>query len=251
MSVNKNKYCCIVEARMTSGRLRGKVMKNLDKKNLLIDYVIKNILNSKYFNNNNTVLASPTNEINDPLCDYVKKKYKIKIYRGSEHNVFDRVYQCSRLGNFDVNIRYTADNPFIDPVLIDKFVEKFAKEKIDYMSTRTMHHSKKWKLESEYPEGLSIEIYKAKLLEKIKKYVNKKNMDYPTWNLYSGPTKFRIKGFKLINLYKKKDFTNLRVTIDTNKDLKFVRKLIKLFRLKPGINNFFKVLSGRKKKKLN
>ncbi len=233
---------------MTSGRLRGKVMKNLDKKNLLIDYVIS-CFSSKYFNNNLKSPPSPTNEINDPLCDYVKKKYKIKIYRGSEHNVFDRVYQCSRLGNFDVNIRYISACPN-DPDNI-KTLSEIAKEKIDYMSTRTMHHSKKWKLESEYPEGLSIEIYKAKLLEKIKKYVNKKNMDYPTWNLYSGPTKFRIKGFKLINLYKKKDFTNLRVTIDTNKDLKFVRKLIKLFRLKPGINNFFKVLSGRKKKKLN
>ena len=43
-----------------------------------------------------------------------------------------------------------------------------------------MDHSKKWKLVSEYPEGLSLEIYKTRILDKIKKYVNEKNKDYPT-----------------------------------------------------------------------
>ena len=250
VSVKNKKIFCIIEARMTSGRLKGKTLKKIDKKNYLIDYVIQNILSSKYFNTSNIVLASPTHYTNDILCDYVKKKYNILIYRGSEHNVFERVYDCSRLVNSDYNIRYTADNPFIDSSLIDEFVSFFKKKKLDYLSTRTMDHAKKWKLKSEYPEGLSLEIYKTDVLEKIKKYVNEKNKDYPTWNMYSGPKKFNIKGFKLLPDYEGYNLEGLRLTIDTPKDLKFARKLIKLGRLKPGDNNFYKILKFRKKLKI-
>jgi spore coat polysaccharide biosynthesis protein SpsF len=248
---NKKKICCIIEARMTSNRLRGKVLKKLDKNNYLIDYVISNIINSKHFDASNTILASPTNKINDELCNYVKKKYNLNIYRGSEENVFERVHDCSNLANFEANVRYTADNPFVDPLLINQFVDFFLENNIDYLSTRTMNHTKKWKLASEYPEGLSIEIYKSKLLNEIAKYVNKKNMDYPTWNLYSGPKKYFLKGFKLIKSYKKKKLDGLRVTVDTQKDLHFIRELIKKFGLKPGRNNFLKILNLRNKIKFN
>lgn len=240
---------CIIEARMTSNRLKGKVLKKLDKENYLIDYVINNLLKSKFLNKDNIILATPIHFSNNKLSDYVKKKYNLSVFRGSESDVFNRVYECSRLIKSDVNIRYTADNPFIDPMLIDKFIKYFTKNNFDYMSTRTMNHSKKWKLKSEYPEGLSIEIYKTKILEKIKKYVNDKNKDYPTWNMYSGPKKFKIRGFGLLSSYKNKNFEGLRLTIDTKKDLKFSKKLIKIFNLKPGINNFSKILRLRNKTK--
>lgn len=248
--VKSKKIFCIIEARMTSGRLKGKTLKRLDKKNYLIDYVIQNILSSKYFNKSNIVLASPTDDSNNILCEYVKNKYQILIYRGSEENVFERVYECSRLIKSDYNIRYTADNPFIDGEIINSFTDFFIKQNLDYLSTRTMEHSNKWKLTSEYPEGLSLEMYKTKILTKIKKFVNEKNKDYPTWNIYSGPKKYKIDGYKLKPSYFGYDFNGLRLTVDTKKDLNFTRKLIKLIKLKPGKNNFLKILKFRKKTKL-
>ena len=95
-----------------------------------------------------------------------------------------------------------------------------------------------------------MEIYRSNLLEKIKKYFNKKNKDYPTWNMYSGPKKFKIEKFRLIKRYRNKDFEGLRLTIDTKKDLDFAKKLIKIFKLKPGENNFLKILNLRNKVKI-
>lgn len=235
---------------MTSGRLKGKTLKKLDEKNYLIDYVIQNILSSKYFSKNNVVLAAPTSYLNDNLCKYVKRKYGILVYRGSEENVFERVYDCSRLIKSDYNMRYTADNPFIDSNIINNFIDFFLKKNLDYLSTRTMDHSKKWKLVSEYPEGLSLEIYKTRILDKIKKYVNERNKDYPTWNIYSGPRKFKILGYKLMNNFSGYNFSGLRLTLDTKKDLNFIRKLIKLIKLKPGDKNFYKILAFKKKTKV-
>lgn len=235
---------------MTSGRLKGKTLKKLDKKNYLIDYVVQNILSSKYFKKSNVILAAPTSHLNDNLCKYVKTKYGIMVFRGSEENVFERVYDCSRLIKSDYNMRYTADNPFIDSNLINNFTDYFLEKNLDYLSTRTMDHSKKWRLNSDYPEGMSLEIYRTNLLEKIKKNVNGRNKDYPTWNIYSGPKKFKIEKFKLIKRYRNKDFEGLRLTIDTKKDLEFAKKLIKIFKLKPGENNFLKILNLRNKVKI-
>ena len=128
--------------------------------------------------------------------------------------------------------------------------ENFLKKNLDYLSTRTMDHSKKWKLVSEYPEGLSLEIYKTRILDKIKKYVNEKNKDYPTWNIYSGPRKFKIQGYKLMKNFFGYKFNGLRLTLDTKKDLNFIRKLIKLIKLKPGDKNFKKILIFKKKTKV-
>ena len=153
VSVKNKKIFCIIEARMTSGRLKGKTLKKIDKKNYLIDYVIQNILSSKYFNTSNIVLASPTHYTNDILCDYVKKKYNILIYRGSEHNVFERVYDCSRLVNSDYNIRYTADNPFIDSSLIDEFVSFFKKKKIRLFINKDNGSCKKMEIKERISRG--------------------------------------------------------------------------------------------------
>ena len=95
-----------------------------------------------------------------------------------------------------------------------------------------------------------MEIYKTRILDKIKKYVNEKNKDYPTWNIYSGPRKFKIQGYKLMKNFFGYKFNGLRLTLDTKKDLNFIRKLIKLIKLRPGDKNFKKILIFKKKTKV-
>ena len=59
-------------------------------------------------------------------------------------------------------LRVTSDNPLVDPDIIDNLVNKFEKKRVDYMSLRTMEHSTNWNEKSDFPEGVSLEIFKKK-----------------------------------------------------------------------------------------
>ena len=107
---------CTIEARMGSKRLPGKSMKFLKDKFRLIDFVILNALNSKYLNSKNIYLLTSKNHNNKILVDYVKKKYRIKILRGPEENVYKRYSKFKGLKNFPI-LRLTADNALIDPLI--------------------------------------------------------------------------------------------------------------------------------------
>ena len=252
VKLKNKKIFAIVEARSSSKRLKGKILKKLDKKNKLIDYVISNLLKSKYFTHENIIIATTLNKNDDKFCNYLKTYHsKIQIFRGPETNVFKRIFLCSNKFKTNFNLRYTADNPFVDPIMIDKFIDYYFNNKLDYLSSRTMDHTDLWDLSSQYPQGLSIEIYKKKMMDKVYSKVNAKNMDYPTWFFYTGKFKFKIDGFPLLRQYGKyENIKYTRVTIDTNKDISFIKKLIKNFKLKPGMNNFLKISKIIKKKKL-
>ena len=119
-----NNLKCTIEARMGSTRLPGKSMKFLSSNFRLIDFVILNALSSKYLNEKNLYLLTSDKKNNKILIRYVKKKYNIKIIAGSDSNVFSRYSYFKRFKNFPI-LRLTADNPLVDPFLIDKFISYF------------------------------------------------------------------------------------------------------------------------------
>ena len=96
----EKKFICVIEARMGSKRFPGKSLKKLDKSNNLIDYVIKNVLESKYFNNENIYLLTSESQNNKPLIEYVKKNYLINLIIGSEENVFSRYLKFKKKKKF-------------------------------------------------------------------------------------------------------------------------------------------------------
>ena len=83
---------CILQARMSSTRLPGKIMMTI-KNRPIIDYVITQLQFSK--NIEKIVIATTGNQIDNPLIDYAEKK-SISIFRGSEDDVLDRYYSCAK-----------------------------------------------------------------------------------------------------------------------------------------------------------
>ena len=117
------KLICVIEARMGSNRLPGKSMKILFKGERLIDFVIKNSLKSKFITKRNLFILTSKNKNNNKLVKHISKKYKLKIIRGSEKNVFSRYLKLSSKVNKLCNIvRLTADNPLVDPDFINKSI---------------------------------------------------------------------------------------------------------------------------------
>jgi spore coat polysaccharide biosynthesis protein SpsF len=221
---------------MGSKRLPGKSMKFINDKSRLIDFVILNALNSKYLNEKNIFVLTSENKNNLKLIKYLKKQYSLKIIVGSELNVFSRYKIFDNNKDYPI-LRLTGDNPLIDPLLIDNFIFKFKKLNIDYLTTRGMCHSKKWRVKTDFPKGISLEIFSSKKLFKNRNNFNKLNYQFPTWFFFNKKSNTKIKKFCSFGDIKKfkgkKSFT-----VDTFKDLMNIKKFIKLNKCEPGKNNF-------------
>lgn len=234
----KKKFICVIEARMGSKRFPGKSLKKLDQKNTLIDYVIKNALNSRYFNNKNIYILTSQAKNNKPLINHIKKSYSINIRIGSEKNVFSRYQVFKKEKNLQI-LRLTGDNPLIDPLLIDKFIEKFSKNKIDYLTTRGMEHSKNWKIKSSFPKGISLEAFNSEKLFSKEKYFEDNNCEFPTWFFFNKKIIAKIRKFYSFGKYKILS-KKLSFTLDTKIDYKRLKNFIKKNKCIPGANNIWK-----------
>ncbi len=250
MKSNKFNIYCIVEARTSSTRLPNKVSKNLSSKHKVIDFVVQNLINSK-IEKKKIILALPKNKKNNELQKYIKRKFNLKVFRGNEKNVYKRVFDCCKKYKIKNFLRITADNVFLDPILINQAIKFYYKKNLKYLSTRTMEHTNKWTETSDYNEGSSIEIINFENYKKVKNLVSRNDCEYPTWHLFSNPKFFKLSKFILINRYKKiiskKNLKKIRSTLDTKEDYNFLLKIVNELNLKPGKNNFLKIVKNFKK----
>ena len=206
------KVVAIIQARMGSTRLPGKVMKEILGKPVIL-WDLDRISQSKLIDE--IVVAIPYGEENDVIVDTIKEyNDKIIIARGSEDDVLDRYYQAAVQTNADVVVRITSDCPLIDPVVIDRVIEQFLNNDCDYCSnslTRT------------YPRGLDTEVFSFKALEEA---CNEATKDYErehvTPYIIENPDKF-----KLLNVANDIDLSHLRWTLDTKDDFKFISAVYK------------------------
>lgn len=197
--------CAIIQARMGSTRLPGKVLKTLCGKSVL-ENIIDNLLKSKYVKN---VIVATTDTSQDDSIEIEISKTKATIFRGNELDVLDRYYNASKINKVKNIIRITGDNPIIDYRLLDECIEKFYSNKIDYLRTE------------KFPLGMGFEIFTFEALEKA--YFNAKKgyeREHVTPHLYDLNNKFKI------FLYKNKnDYSKYRVTLDTQEDFQVIKAI--------------------------
>ncbi len=123
----------IIQARMTSTRFPGKVLKTLAGKPL-IWHIIHRLRKSKTIDK--IVLATSTNREDDQLAAFAEEE-GILVFRGSEHNVLERYYLAARQVEAEVIVRVTGDAPLIDPSWLDYLVETLLTEQVDLVSRDT------------------------------------------------------------------------------------------------------------------
>ena len=128
------KTIALIQARMGSTRLPGKVLKKI-KGRSLIEIMLNRLEKSKMIDK--IIVASSIENNNDNLEQHVKD-LGYYCYRGSENDVLDRFYKAIKNDRCDYVIRLTADCPLIDPHIVDKVVEKFFSGKYDYATNTLM-----------------------------------------------------------------------------------------------------------------
>ena len=124
----------IIQARMGSSRLPGKVLMELDGKPLL-EFMYNRVIKSKLIDK--IVVATTTKKSDDPIIDLCRRN-KISFYRGSESDVLDRYYKTAIKYNPKTIIRLTSDCPLIDPNLIDRTIELFHIKKLIMLQTLSL-----------------------------------------------------------------------------------------------------------------
>lgn len=147
------KIVAIVQARMGSTRLPNKVMKPIAGVPM-IELLLARLAKSKQIDQ--IVLATSTDERNNPLVEHVQKLGYICV-RGSERDVLDRYLVAARQAQADVVVRITGDCPLIDPILVDQVIVQFKAEGVDYLSNAAP---------ASYPDGLDTEVFTLQALER-------------------------------------------------------------------------------------
>ena len=204
------KIVCIIQARIGSTRLPGKILLNLEGKPVLLR-VVDRVLESQKVDK--VVVATTTKEDDQKIVDLIKDYHpKVASFRGSEEDVLDRYYQAAKKYDADIIIRVTSDCPLIDSEVIDKAVEAFLEEKdVDYSANILGERT--------YPRGLDVEVFSFSVLKKMWKGVKEKDdREHVTLYLRKNPRLFKCK-----NIVNDMDYSFHRWTIDEEKDYKLIK----------------------------
>lgn len=203
----KKKVVAIIQARMGSTRLPGKMMKDISGKPL-VQHIIERVSYSKMIDD--VIVATTLKQEDDIIIDLCSK-IGTKGFRGSENDVLDRFYQCAKKFEADIIVRITGDCPFVDPDIIDMSINHFLNHDCDYASTAYPEPS--------FPDGLDVEVFSFKALE-----IAWKEAGLPSEREHVLPYiwKNELGQFKVETIRNDKDLSHKRWTIDDQNDLKFV-----------------------------
>ncbi len=210
--INKNiNISAIIEARMSSSRLPGKVLKNIGNKTCL-EHLIHRL--QKVVELNNIIVATSTNK-NDNAIENLCKKNNFSYSRGSESNVLNRVLNSARQYDVDIIVEITGDSIFIDHEIISEAIQLFLTNKYDFVANCVE--------EPTYIPGFDARVLKTELLENIEKLIkDEEDYEHVTSFIWKNPSKFKIKN---IHPPKFLDRRDIFLGLDTEEDLKLLRKI--------------------------
>ena len=234
---NHKMNVAIIQARTNSTRFPNKVLKTINGKSIL-QHIIEFLELSKSIDK---IVVATTDLIDDNPIESLLKKLNVSCFRGSSNDVLKRYYDCAKLYDADVILRVTADDPLIDPVIIDNLIKKCQNSKIDYVTStipptfplgftaceafpftvlEKLHENA---LDSMSREHVTSHILENKNLFKISSISSKSDLARPDWRLtIDFPDDFLLiqKIFFKMNI-DKKNFSYLKLVefLDNNLDL--------------------------------
>jgi spore coat polysaccharide biosynthesis protein SpsF len=201
-----NRVLAIIQARMGSNRLPGKVMKDIGGETMLAR-VVKRTKRAELLDN---VVVATTVDPRDDVIVNECQRLDVPVCRGKESDVLDRYYQAALLHRSDTIVRITSDSPLIDPAVVDKIISAFLSENPDYASNV---------VERTYPMGLDTEVMSMSTLKRAWEEARQAyERVHVTPYIYENPELFR-----LLHVKGEADYSHYRWTVDVPEDLAFVR----------------------------
>lgn len=199
---------------MTSSRLPGKVLLPVLKKPLLY-YLVKRLKAVRLIDD--IVLATTTNKDDDVLVDFASSN-QIKIFRGSEEDVMNRVIGAAGHAGADVVVEITGDCPIIDPVIVDQTIRMFTNNDCEYATNAHIRS---------YPDGMDTQVYFLSVLERSAQLTDDPlDHEHVTLHIRNHPELF-----KTLHLVAPLDqcWPELSLTLDELADYELIKKIIEYF----------------------
>ncbi|WP_137890883.1 glycosyltransferase family protein [Ramlibacter sp. 2FC] len=202
------KTVIVVQARMTSTRLPGKVLLLLAGQPMLMR-LIERLRRVKQADA--VVVATTTNTTDDPIAALCEQ-LGVPCHRGSEFDVLSRYADAARLNDADVVVRITSDCPLIDPALVDQLIATYLEGGCDYVSNM---------LPPTWPYGMAVEVFSAAALREAQAEATQASeREHVTPFIYWHPERYRLR-----NVESSENLSAQRWTVDTAEDYELVRRL--------------------------
>ena len=211
------KVTATIQARTGSSRLPGKVLMDIGGKQMLL-WQVERIKRARLVDE--IIIATSLSRSDDAIESFCFD-HDIKCFRGSENDVLDRLANCIRKNNIDIHLECYGDSPFIDPQIIDEIIGFYFKKNIPngYFSSA---------LETTYPPGMEVTIYKGDILIEVDSLVAKDDhlREHVGYNI----TRFSDK-YPLISILAP-DYLynpNIYLEVDTQEDIDVLRNIANHF----------------------
>lgn len=215
------KTVIISQARMTSARLPGKVLKEVLGKSLLM-YQIDRL--RRVCLADEVVVATTTNATDDAI-EAVCNRENVLCFRGSEVDVLSRYYETAKRYEADTVVRVTSDCPLIDPMVVNTVIDTYKENNrsFDYVSNV---------LDRTFPRGMDTEVFSFTVLaEAYREAYLKQHREHVTPFIYSQPERYRLGGVR-----NSSDKSGYRWTVDTAEDFELIKHILEI--IYPQIPNF-------------
>jgi spore coat polysaccharide biosynthesis protein SpsF len=211
----------IIQARMGSSRLPGKVLADVCGRPML-QRLIERVRATPQIEK--TIVATTVDSTDDELAEWVVAHSNCAVYRGSETDVLDRYYQCAKIVGASIIVRVTADDPLKDPAIISRAIELLHSDvSLEYCSNTIL---------PTFPEGLDIEVFRFAALERAHREARlPSDREHVTPYIWRQPDLFKIKNFEF-----DRDLSAWRWTVDKPEDLAFIREIYTRFLHSPLVS---------------
>jgi spore coat polysaccharide biosynthesis protein SpsF len=201
----------IVQARMTSTRLPGKVLADVAGRPLLAQLIGR----LRAATQADEIMIATTSLKTDDAVEALARNMDVRCFRGDEHDVLGRYWGAARESKADIVTRVTGDCPLVDAAETDRVIRALreAPNGADYASnvmTRT------------YPRGLETEVFHMDVLERVARFGRSAEArEHVTWFI----SRERPDLFVRVSIEDEQDNSDLRWTVDTPEDLEMVRRV--------------------------
>lgn len=207
----------IIQARLGSSRLPGKILKEVNGK-ALFAYQLERLKHAKKVDR---IVIATTNKDGDAPIQTFCEQQKLMCYRGDEHDVLDRYYQAAvaaGLKKDDVVVRLTSDCPLIDPRVVDEVIEKYLSGHWDYVANTVPPPGT-------YPDGMDVEVFSFAMLERAWVEAKKPSeREHVTFYFWRGEQTFKTHQCNF-----KTDWSQYRLTVDYEEDFLLMKNIIQHF----------------------
>ena len=200
----------VVQARLTSTRLPGKVLRPILGRPLLW-HIVHRLGHARLVER--IVIATARGEANRPIVDFARE-HGIACYAGSEDDLLDRLYQAARRYAATTVVKVTGDCPLVDPGVVDRVVGYYLehRDRFDCVGNFTP---------PTYPHGLEVAVFSMAAVERGWREVTDPFWrEWATMSFFDHPEKYRLG-----NVAHHEDLSHLRWTVDYEDDLAFVTKV--------------------------